>query len=258
MTLAVETTGHGPDLALLHGWGLGRGVWQGVAEDLAQHCRVHRVSLPGYDGSPEISTDDGTDFQATVLALIDALPAGTTLCGWSLGGMLAMAAVAQAPRHFSRLALVGSTPAFLQHDGWTTAQPPSLLDGFAAAVATDAAKTLTRFVMLFAQGDAAARQVARTLTPLMAEALPSSDVLLRGLGWLRDVDLRDTLPALALPTLIVHGERDPLMPFAAAQAMAAALPQARLEGFAGTAHAPLVSDPTRFAGLLAAFCHDPA
>lgn len=254
MTLAVETTGHGPDLALLHGWGLGSRVWQGVADTLAQRCRVHLVSLPGYDGS----ADDGADFRATVTQLIDTLPAGTTLCGWSLGGMLAMAAATQAPRHFSRLALVGSTPAFLQRGGWAAAQPPALLDGFVAAVATDATKTLSRFVMLFAQGDAAARQVARALTPLLANALPSSGVLLRGLGWLRDIDLRDTLPALALPTLIVHGESDPLMPFAAAQAMAAALPQARLEGFAGTAHAPFVSDPTRFVALLAGFCHDPA
>ena len=37
-----------PQLALIHGWGLGSAVWQPVVEPLSRHYRVHLVDLPGY------------------------------------------------------------------------------------------------------------------------------------------------------------------------------------------------------------------
>ena len=254
MSLRLASRGSGPDLALVHGWGLGPGVWNDLAETLAADCRVHLVSLPGYAGTP----DDGEDFAATADALAAALPAGTICCGWSLGGMLALAAAARHPGRFGGLALVGSTTRFVQDDGWPAAQPPELLDTFRRAIAGDARSTLTRFVMLFNQGDTRGRAVARALTPLLADGLPATATLLRGLGWLADADLRDLLAGLRLPTLLLHGDQDPLMPYAAAEALAARIPGARLEGFAGCAHAPFISAPERFADLLRRFCHEPA
>ena len=254
MSLQITSRGQGPDLALVHGWGLGAGVWNGIVDVLANDSRVHVVSLPGYAGSP----DDRADFSATADALAAALPAGTCCCGWSLGGMLALAAAARHPRHFSRLVLVGSTARFLRDDGWPAAQPPELLDTFRHAIADDARTTLTRFVMLFNQGDTKARAVARALTPLLADGLPATATLLRGLGWLADADLRDLLAGLTLPTLLLHGDQDPLMPFGAAEMLAARIPRARLERFAGCAHAPFISAPERFTDLLRSFCHEPA
>lgn len=253
MTIVVSTTGAGPDLALLHGWGLGAGVWNGVAERLAGAFRVHRVSLPGYDGSD----DDGGDFAQTAVAVANALPAGATLCGWSLGGMLALAAAAAQPGHFARLALVGSTPKFVQADGWPCAQPPANHAAFTRAVADAAEAALTRFVMLFNQGDDKARTVVRALMPLLT-GLPPAPVLAKGLAWLRDVDLRPTAPAIATPTLVMHGDNDPLMPVAAGEWLAANLPDARLERFAGSAHAPFLADPEHFVRALGDFCHEPA
>jgi pimeloyl-[acyl-carrier protein] methyl ester esterase len=97
MSLRIVTTGSGPDVALLHGWGLGAGVWEATAALLAETCRVHVVSLAGYDDHPA----DDLDFSATAATLADQLPAGCTLCGWSLGGMLALSAAP--PRALCRI-----------------------------------------------------------------------------------------------------------------------------------------------------------
>ncbi|MFC5302747.1 alpha/beta fold hydrolase [Azospira restricta] len=252
MSLRIVSGGHaaGPDLALVHGWGLGAGAWDGVADALGERFRVHRVSLPGYDGS----ADDGRDFAQTAAALADALPAGTTLVGWSLGGMLALAAAAARPGRFAQLVLVGTTPKFVQADGWPCAQVPENHATFTRAVAKAAEATLTRFVMLFNQGDDKARAVVRALTPLLAAGLPPAPVLAKGLDWLRDVDLRAAVPGIATPALVVHGDCDPLMPIAAGEWLAAQLPAARLERFAGSAHAPFLADPDHFVRALAAFC----
>ena len=52
MDLNVKVAGNGPDLVLLHGWGMNADVWDETAEQLSQQFRVHSVDLPGHGRSP--------------------------------------------------------------------------------------------------------------------------------------------------------------------------------------------------------------
>lgn len=262
MSLTLTRIGDGPDLALIHGWGIGCSAWDGLLPLLTPRFRVHRVALPGYGAAA--TAKPAPDFYDTAAALAESLPAGCALCGWSLGAQLAWQASVHAPHRFARLILCGATPAFTQRAGWLPAQPPALLDSFKAALALNPAATRQRFVALFNQGDSQARAITRTLArALAAETPPDTATLLRGLDWLGSVDLRESIARRGsgpanLPTLLIHGEADPLMPLAGAQWLAAALPGARLEVFGGAAHAPFINDPERFARLLSDFCHVPA
>ncbi|MER2505651.1 MAG: alpha/beta fold hydrolase, partial [Azonexus sp.] len=76
------------------------------------------------------------------------------------------------------------------------------------------------------------------------------------LGWLRDVDLRPLAPLVTAPTLLVHGANDPLMPLAAAEALAALIPGSRLATFADCAHAPFISRPEEFLERVQAFLNE--
>lgn len=266
-TLNVElvghVSGHERDLALIHGWGIGKAVWQPVIGNLAQRFRVHLLDLPGYgkadcsspfDALTNLSSCATPSFIDTAAALADTLPEGCILCGWSLGSQLALQAAVLRPGHFSQLVLVASTPRFIQANEWPHAQTPALLDAFETAVGEDPGTTLKRFIALLNQGDTHARANARSLAlGLSAGKLPDAATLVQGLGWLRDVDLRQQLAAIALPTLLIHGENDPLMPLPAAQWLKEQLPNAHLERFAGAAHAPFLNDPERFAQLIGDF-----
>ena len=191
------------------------------------------------------------DFFQTAQALAAALPENCLLCGWSLGAMLALQAAGLAPQRISKLILVGATPSFMQRADWPHAQPPALLDSFSGALAGDATTTLKRFIALFNQGDTQARLISRALVkPLLATPLPATAALLTGLNWLREIDLRQQIASIAVPTQLIHGENDPLMPLAAAKWLEKTLPRARLEVFSGAAHAPFLNDPERFATLL--------
>jgi pimeloyl-[acyl-carrier protein] methyl ester esterase len=226
------------ELVLIHGWGFGSAVWRPVVEQLPPHFRVHLVDLPGY-GDDSLSPEH--------------MPAGAVVCGWSLGALVAVQWAERYPDQAARLVLTGATPCFVQASDWPAAQPAELLDGFAAAVAIDRKAALRRFATLLNQGDDHARPLTRQLSALLDQSVPESACLANGLDMLRTTDLRASLPRIPQPTLVVHGDHDPLMPIAAGRWLADHLPAGRLEVFAGAAHAPFLSDPRRFVALLAAF-----
>ena len=247
--------GEGPALALIHGWGLGSAVWEPLLPALSERARVHLIDLPGYRGT----ADANADFPGTAQALIDALPQPVTLCGWSLGAMLAIRAALLAPERVSGLVLVGATASFTQRVDWRAAQAPAVVDGFSASVSRHPEQTLQRFVALLSQGDSQARRISRSLLAGLRQGpAPAAAALARGLDWLREVDLRPLLPALAARCLLIHGENDPLNPLIAARDLSLMIANARLAVFAGAGHAPFLTDRERFLRLLDDFCHDPA
>lgn len=228
---------------LLPGWSLGCGPLRPLAEAIGARL----LDLPGYGERPA-----SDDFAASVAAYAVELPDGATLAGWSLGALLALAVAAHAPEKVGRLVLLAGTASFVQRPGWPQAMAPEVLAGFADAVAADPEALRSRFVTLFNRGDAVARPTTRALLDA-ADPCPSAEVLRQGLDWLRDVDLRDCLAAVRAPTLLLHGAADPLMPAAAAQALAEALPNARLMLLEGAAHAPFVSQPEAVVAALREF-----
>ncbi len=219
------------------------------------NATVNRINgqifdFPGYGSAPLI-----TDFDAAADDIAARLQPGTTLAGWSLGAQLALTVAARHPGQVGKLVLVAGTASFVQRDGWPHAMPPATLAEFAAGVAADVEAMLPRFVGGFNRGDGRAKAVTLELLKL-ADPRPSGEVLATGLNWLRDVDLRDLAPQVKAPTLLIHGAADPLMPLAAAEALAALIPGAQLAVFADCAHAPFISRPDDFVATVQRFLHD--
>ena len=253
MTLHIEVSGEGPDIVLLHGWGAGAGAWNDVARQLAPKFRVHNVNLPGYGTSTACAPYTLSNI-ASVLAA--ALPARLAVCGWSLGGHLAMEWALDAPAQVERLVLVASTPRFCRAPSWNCAMQASVIDSFGERVSKDTHDALRRFVLLQTRGDTECRTIARRLRALTDEPrLPSAETLNAGLEILRKTDLRAHLPHITQPVLLLHGEKDGIVPLIAARYLEDALPQARLDVFVGTAHAPLIAQPLRTAACIMDFCH---
>ena len=248
-------------LVFLPGWCLGRGPLIGAVDALNGKI----FDLPGYRApqakGPVAQVPLGCDaqliedFYAAADNIAARLQPGTTLAGWSLGAQLALAVAARAQVKVGKLLLVAGTASFVQRDGWPHAMPPEMLAEFAGNVASDVEAMLPRFVGSFNRGDARAKEVTRRLLEL-ADPLPSAATLATGLGWLRDVDLRPLAPQVKAPTLLIHGAADPLMPLAAAKALAALIPGAQLEAFAECAHAPFISRPDDFLARVQAFLHE--
>ena len=251
--MQVTISGSGPDLVLVHGWGMNAQVWDEIATYLAGQFRVHCVDLTGYGRSVAI---DPYTLDALVDGVAAACPPRATVCGWSLGGQVALRWAVRHPGQIERLVLIATTPRFVRAPGWENGMEPAVFDAFARAVANDTHEALLRFIQLQAQGDTAARKVTRLLRAcLAAQAAPAVAALTAGLQILKNADLRADLPGIAQPVLIVHGEHDTLVHAGAAEYLQRMLPRATLETIAGVAHAPFVTRPQAMARRIAEFCH---
>ena len=254
MTLQTEVSGSGPDLVLLHGWGMNAAVWGEAATRLAQHFRLHCVDLPGH-GRSSAQLPGALDELADQLAA--GLPQRATVCGWSFGGQIALNWALRKPGQVERLVLLATTPRFVRGADWDCGVDAAVLDGFARGLTDDYRGTLQRFFALQAQGEMQPRGVLRRLREhVLARGEPDVAALVTGLRLLRETDLRDQLQRIAQPALILHGECDVLVPPAAGAYLQRMLPHATLEVLAGMAHAPFVAQPQRIARRIVEFCRE--
>jgi pimeloyl-[acyl-carrier protein] methyl ester esterase len=257
MRLHVEGSGSGKPLVLIHGWGMHGGMWDGVAAQLAAQYRVHCVDLPGHGRSAALEHTEGTSaLDATARALSDHFDEAVTVCGWSLGGQVALRWAALAPQQVERLILVASTPCFATRDDWACGIATDVLQQFAADLMRDCPATLRRFLALQLRGSEHERELLQALREsLFSRGEPDLNSLRAGLEILRDTDMRAALPAIRQRTLVIAGERDRLTPPAASAHLAQTLPRAHLAEINGAAHVPFLSHPQIFVAHLTDFLH---
>jgi len=251
MRLHVEVNGRGAPLVLLHGWGMHGGVWGDAVAQLAQSFTVHTVDLPGCGRSPALAT---TNLDTLVCALSEHFGKPVSVCGWSLGGQVALHWVLREPAKINKLIVVASTPCFSAREDWPCGMPREVLEKFAAELEQDHAAILRRFIALQLRGSENERALlAQMRAQLFSRGEPDRAALRAGLAILRDVDQRAELAAIRQPTLVIAGQRDKLTPPGASNYLAHAMPNARLVEIAGAAHVPFLSHPKQFVETVKGF-----
>jgi pimeloyl-[acyl-carrier protein] methyl ester esterase len=167
--------------------------------------------------------------------------------GWSLGGLVAMQWALARPGRIARLVLVATSPSFVTRDGWRDAMAPETLARFGDELQSAYRLTLLRFLTLQVQGsDEGRATLAQLRTRLFERGDPSPKVLAGALELLGSTDLRPMLAGIGVPTLVIAGDRDALVPCAATVELAQALPQATQVTIGGAAHAPFLSHRRAF------------
>ena len=255
MSLYIERQGSGSSLVLLHGWGMNAAVWEGLSTTIAAGRRLCRIELPGHGASPFELRHDSREAWAD--ACLEVAPARAVWLGWSLGGLVALEAALRSPERVAALVLLTATPRFVRAPDWPAAMAAGTLAQFHDALLEDPAGTLDRFLALQVRGSEAARDCLRTLRREVAQRpAPSREALETGLDLLRDGDLRERLANLSCPSLWVFGQRDSLVPAAAAEGVGNLLPGAMQRVIAGAAHAPFLSHPQETGAEIENFLRD--
>jgi pimeloyl-ACP methyl ester carboxylesterase len=261
-TLNYVDVGSGDEepAVLVHGLG---GQWQNWLENiprLALDRRVVAVDLPGFGLSAEPADDEISipGYGRCVNALCDKLGFGhVNLVGNSMGGYVAAEVAIQFPERVGRLVLVSAAGI----SSAVTLEAPILTAGrVATAITTNAA---SRFRGL------AARPVTRHLSLALVARHPrllKPDLVYEGFmkgagkpgfdNALRaslDYDFRDRLPEVEVPTLIVWGEKDSIIPVRDADEFERLIEDSRKIVMRDTGHIAMAERPVTFNDVLVDF-----
>jgi 2-succinyl-6-hydroxy-2,4-cyclohexadiene-1-carboxylate synthase len=240
-----------PPLVLLHGFTQTRQSWRRTGEELRGRYRVLAPDLPGH-GAAAARPASFPACAAYVRALAGdppdaiAVRAGDraprfTLCGYSMGGRIALYSALALAERVERLVLVGASPGLAD---------PSEREARRAADEALAARIEAIGVEAFAREWGAqplfAGQPERVAAAAHADRLRNTPAglaaALRGLGTGVMEPLWDRLGELAVPVTLVVGERDERFR-AIGERMAAAIPDARLLVVPGAGHAAHLERP---------------
>lgn len=236
-------------LTLIHGWGAESAVWSDWAQYLAKDISIVMIDLPGFGNSAAFESLPTEQInQAWLEALSDQLPDKTHLLGWSLGGLLAQQLALRFPDRIQSLICMASTPRFIQNDGWNWAVSPPLLGDFIKMIGVEYGTVLKRFWKLQLQGSPNARELMKRLSHHMkSRKLPEYNGLLQGLYLLRDIDNRNQLEELKVPTLWLLGEHDPLIPKQLVSELSQLQPESEVQIVKDASHMPFFSHPAECA-----------
>jgi pimeloyl-ACP methyl ester carboxylesterase len=230
-------------------------MWQPQLAGLADEFTVVAWDEPGAGRSSDVPTDFSlADYARCLAALIDALGLGPAhVAGLSWGGTVAL----ELYRHHAELVI--TLILVDTYAGWKGSLPEeevrARVELYRRVVAAPADEFDPTPPGLFA-GDPPAEFVP-LLEAMAADVRRES--MSTALSVMAEADLRDLLPRIAVPTLLIWGERDARSPLRVARQFENTITDTRLVVIPGAGHVSNLEQPEPFNGAVRAFCraHSP-
>tara|TARA_B100000686_G_C16805022_1_gene989301 strand:+ start:2814 stop:3590 length:777 start_codon:yes stop_codon:yes gene_type:complete len=243
----IEIQGEGPDLVLLHGWGMHSGIWGCIRSKLAEHFRLHLVDLPGHGASPSLWIQGSDPLKNMTEMIGENLPEHSIICGWSLGGQIAMKLSLDVSEKVDKLILVSTTPSFIQRKDWTWAMEKNISELFMRNFDLDYVSTLNRFHTLQVQGDINTIILLRKLRRFVSKQNKlDRDGLRAGLEIIFTADLRENVKNISHPVVLLHGKNDVIVPLEASKWLCNNLGNSKLIILSDCGHLPFLSHTDQF------------
>mgnify|MGYP000194578579 CR=1 FL=1 len=258
--LRYLTGGSGPPLLFLHGIGLDAAAvsWRYALPALAEEYTVYALDLPGHGGSAKPRRTYTTDYYVdTLAAFVDELAIhGASVVGISMGGSVALGHALDGGDP-EKLVLVDSyglgADAYWRQSASVALRVPfadSMLWGTMGSRA--AVRTSLRTMAGTELPDDLVDDVYEAVTPDTMRTLRSWQRHEFQADGLR-TDFSDRLADLDVPTLLVHGTDDPLLPVSWSRRASERLPNGELLAVEGCGHWPPREQPERFNRAVTSF-----
>jgi pimeloyl-ACP methyl ester carboxylesterase len=249
LRIAFEQRGAGPTLVLLHGAVCDSRGWRVELESFSDAYTVVAWDAPGCgDSSDPPDSFRMADFAACLAALIEALDAGPShVLGHSWGSTLALELYLRRPDLVRGLVLVGA------YAGWAGSLPPDEVER-RLAFAMQAADRPEDFAPASMPGlfsDVMPADRARELATIMSDIRPAGTRTMAQA--LAEADLRDALPRIDVPTLLVYGDADQRSPLDVAEALHRSIAGSTLAVLPGLGHECYIESAAAFGAVVRTF-----
>jgi len=252
--------GEGEPIIFIHGIA---GCWRNWLENLPYFSRTHRaiaIDLPGFGDSPMPSWEISmANYGRLIHDFCERLGIDNVaaLVGNSMGGFIATEAVIEEPERFDRLVLISAAGiSFAEWQGrafdaaariFKAAIP--MLSGDRRVYWTTPRGRKIAFGRLFRNPNKLRPELLAEQVRPGLQAPAFSEALTKIWGY----DTRERLPEIEIPTMVVWGLNDQIVPVEGALGYHRLIPRSRLELFERTGHLPMLERPQRFNPLLEEF-----
>jgi non-heme chloroperoxidase len=253
--------GHGTPVVFSHGWPLNGDAWENQMMFLAEHgYRVIAHDRRGHGRSSKAwHGNDMNTYADDLAALLETLDiTGATLVGHSTGGgEVARYIGRHGTNRVARAVLVGAvTPQMMISPANPDGVPMSVFDGIRDGVMTDRAQYfLDLAVPFFGFNRPGAKTSDGQLQTFLIQGLQCSlKSAYACIKQFSETDFTEDLKKMTMPTLVVHGDDDQIVPLAStARRAVELLPQGRLSVYEGAGHALPVTHKDQLNAELLAF-----
>ena len=242
-TVSYHRAGSGVPLVLLHGgWSDGR-EWRFQLDGLSADFDVIAWDAPGCGGSDDPPADASLATCADAVAdLVDALGLDRPhLCGLSFGGGLAIAVYQRHPELVRSLVLASA------YAGWKGSLPAAEVRARLRRVRFEINRPPETWIDDYLAGffaGAVPPEVLHLVRSTMLDVRPAGTLPM--LAAFAEADLREVLPTITVPTLLLYGTEDVRSPRAVADALHAAIPHSELVLLPGVGHVSNLEAPEAF------------
>jgi non-heme chloroperoxidase len=236
--------GSGPPVVFSHGWPLNADAWEGSMAFLAAsgyRCIAHDRRGHGRSGQPSAGNDMDT-YADDLAELIETLKLKeATLVGHSAGGgEVARYIGRHGAGRLARAVLVGAVvPLMLKTDGNPGGLPMEVFDGIRAGVAADRSQFFRDLTTTFFGANRPGAKVSQGVRDAFWFRAMQGGLknVLDCVKAFSETDFTGDLEKFDLPTLIIHGDDDQIVPIAAsARAAAKLVKHATLKVYRGGSH----------------------
>lgn len=239
--VAYERAGDGPPIVFVHGATSDSRMWQPQLAALTDEFTVVAWDEPGAGRSSDVPPGFGlTDYADCLAALIEVGLGPAHVAGLSWGGTVALELYRRHRELVASLILADT------YAGWKGSLPAdeveARIEGVRQAVAAPAGSFDPTLPGLFA-GDPPAEFIP-LLEAMGRDVRPAS--MKTALTAMAEADLRDVLPEIDLPTLLIWGESDARSPLYVAEQFEQAIPQAKLTIIEDAGHVSNLERPEEF------------
>jgi pimeloyl-ACP methyl ester carboxylesterase len=254
--------GDGPPVVFVHGLS---GCWQNWLENIPHFSQAHRtiaVDLPGF-GESELPGEDISipGYGRFIDAFLESIGVErAVLVGNSMGGFISAEAAIEQPKRFEKLVLVSAAGVSSVR---VRRQPAGVAARMIAAATPLVFRVQTRAFRRRRARAAAWSGIFYSPGELRPELIWEffqggflAESFVEALTSLIGYDILDRLEEVEVPTLIVWGANDRVVPPADALGYAQRLRNSRLEVFDRTGHVPMAERPVRFNRVLGRFLAD--
>ncbi len=259
--LYYKDWGSGPAVVFSHGYPLSSDAWENQMMFLLQHgYRVVAHDRRGFGRSSQPGQGyDYDTFADDLAALIDALDLqDVTLVGHSMGGgEIARYIGRHSETRVAKAVFVAAvTPFLLKTETHPNGAPLEVFDGMRAAVQADRSQYYRNTTLPYYSYNRPGATVSEGARQNFWRQGMTTGILAAyyAIGAFSGTDFREDLAKISVPTLVVHGTDDQIVPIEiSAHLMADIVKHARLEVYDGGSHGLLITQKDRLNADLLAF-----